>query len=149
MMDGYFKDPEKTAATIKDGWLYTGDMARSDDQGFLYIVDRAKDMIISGGFNIYPREVEDVLFEHSAVKGAAVIGVPDDKWGEAVKAIVVLHEGQAATEDELINFVKERKGSLVAPKSVEFWDSIPLTNLGKLDKKKMRKRYWEGQDRQV
>ncbi|MFQ5419518.1 MAG: AMP-binding protein, partial [Anaerolineae bacterium] len=149
MMDGYFKDPEKTAVTLKDGWLHTGDMARQDEEGFLYIVDRAKDMIISGGFNIYPREIEDVLFEHPAVKGTAVIGVPHEKWGEAVKAIVVLHEGQTATEEELINFVKERKGSLVAPKSVEFWDSIPLTNLGKLDKKKMREPYWQGRQRQV
>ncbi|HEY9152613.1 MAG TPA: long-chain-fatty-acid--CoA ligase [Anaerolineales bacterium] len=149
MMDGYFKDPEKTAATIQDGWLHTGDMARQDAEGFLYIVDRAKDMIISGGFNIYPREVEDVLFEHEAVKQAAVIGVPDDKWGEAVKAIVVLHSNKKATEAELIQFVKERKGSVNAPKSVEFWDSIPLTNLGKLDKKKIREPYWRGRDRQI
>ncbi len=148
-MDGYFKDPQKTAETLVDGWLHTGDLARQDEQGFLYIVDRAKDMIISGGFNIYPREIEDVLFEHPAVKGAAVIGVPDEKWGEAVKAIVVLHEGQSATEEELIAFVKERKGSLVAPKSVEFWDAIPLTNLGKVDKKKIRAPYWQGKERQV
>lgn len=149
MMDGYYKDPEKTGETIRDGWLFTGDLARQDEKGFLYIVDRAKDMIISGGFNIYPREIEDVLFEHPAVRGAAVIGVPDDKWGEAVKAIVVLHEGQAATEEELVAFVKARKGSLVAPKSIEFWDSIPLTNLGKIDKKRMRAPYWRDRGRQV
>lgn len=149
MMDGYYKNPEKTAETIRDGWLYTGDMARQDEQGFLYIVDRCKDMIVSGGFNIYPREIEDVLFEHRAVKEAAVIGVPNEKWGEAVKAIVVLHEGQQTTAAELIEFVKERKGSLVAPKSVEFWESIPLTNLGKVDKKKMREPYWRGHDRRV
>ncbi len=149
MMDGYFKDPQKSAETIRDGWLYTGDMARQDEEGLLYIVDRAKDMIISGGFNVYPREVEDALFEHSAVKGAAVIGVPHEKWGEAVKAIVVLHEGAQATEEELIEFVKSRKGSLAAPKSVEFWESIPVTNLGKLDKKKIREPYWNAQRRQV
>ena len=149
MMDGYFKDPEKTAVTIQDGWLRTGDMARRDEEGFLYIVDRAKDMIISGGFNVFPREVEDALFEHEAVKQAAVIGVPDDKWGEAVKAIVVLRQGKTTTEDALIQFVKERKGSVLAPKSVEFWPAIPLTNLGKLDKKKIRESYWRGRDRQI
>jgi acyl-CoA synthetase (AMP-forming)/AMP-acid ligase II len=149
MMDGYLEDPEATAQTIRDGWLHTGDLARQDAEGFLYIVDRAKDMIISGGFNIYPREVEDVLFEHPAVKEAAVIGVPDEKWGEAVKAIVVLHEGKVATEDELIAFVKGRKGKLVVPKSVEVWNSIPLTNLGKVDKKKIREPFWRGRGSRV
>ncbi len=149
IMDGYYKDPEQTAKTIQDGWLHTGDMARQDEYGYLYIVDRAKDMIVTGGFNVYPREVEDALFEHPAVKGAAVIGVPDAKWGEAVKAIVVLHATQSATEAELIEFVKARKGSVMAPKSVEFWDAIPLTNLGKLDKKKMREKYWQGYERRV
>ena len=106
-------------------------------------------MIVSGGFNIFPREIEDVLFEHRAVKGAAVIGVPHDKWGEEVKAVITLHEGQSATEEELVRFVKDRKGSLMAPKSVEFWDEIPLTNLGKVDKKAMRARFWLGQERMV
>ena len=142
VMDGYYKNPEMTAQTLRDGWLYTGDLARQDAQGFVYIVDRTKDMVVSGGFNVYPREVEDVLYEHSAVKGAAVIGVPDDKWGEGVKAIVVLHAGQSVTEAELIEFVKTRKGSVMAPKSVEFWDALPLTNLGKLDKKKIREKCW-------
>lgn len=149
VMSGYFKNPEATAETLKDGWLHTGDIAQQDEEGFLYIVDRKKDMIVSGGFNIFPREIEDALFEHPAVKGAAVIGVPHEKWGEEVKAIVVLHEGQIATEADLISFVKERKGSLVAPKTIEFWDQIPLTNLGKLDKKAMRTRFWEGKDRMV
>lgn len=149
MMDGYYKDPDKTEATIKDGWLYTGDLARRDDEGLLYIVDRAKDMIITGGFNIYPREIEDVLFEHEAVKEAAVIGVPSEKWGEEVKAIIVLHAGKTVSQEEIIAFVKERKGSIAAPKSVEFWDAIPLTNLGKIDKKRIRAPYWEGQSRQV
>ena len=149
VMTGYFKNPEATAETLKDGWLHTGDIARQDDEGLVYIVDRKKDMIVSGGFNIFPREIEDVLFEHPAVKGAAVIGVPHDKWGEEVKAVVTVHEGRSVTEAELIAFVKERKGSLVAPKTVEFWDQIPLTNLGKLDKKAMRTRFWEGKDRQV
>jgi acyl-CoA synthetase (AMP-forming)/AMP-acid ligase II len=149
MMDGYFEDPETTAGTMREGWLHTGDLACQDAEGFLYIVDRAKDMIISGGFNIYPREVEDVLFEHPVVKEAAVIGVPHEKWGEAVKAIVVLHEGKIATEEELIAFVKERKGKLAAPKSVEFWNSIPLTNLGKVDKKKIREPFWHRRESRV
>jgi acyl-CoA synthetase (AMP-forming)/AMP-acid ligase II len=149
MMDGYLKNPEATAEAVKEGWLHTGDLARQDEEGFLYIVDRLKDMIVSGGFNIYPREVEDVLHEHPAVKNAAVVGVPHEKWGEAVKAIVVLHAGKQATEQELIDFVKERKGSLHAPKSVEFWEEIPLTNLGKIDKKKIREVFWQGRERRV
>ena len=149
IMHGYFKNPEATAETIQDGWLHTGDIAKQDEEGFLYIVDRKKDMIVSGGINIFPREIEDVLFEHPAVRGAAAVGVPHEKWGEEVKAIVVLHEGQSVEEKELILFVKERKGSLMAPKTVEFWEEIPLTNLGKVDKKAMRAKFWEGKDRLV
>ncbi len=149
MMHGYLKNPEATGETIKDGWLHTGDIARLDEEGFLYIVDRKKDMIVSGGFNIFPREIEDALFEHEAVKGTAVIGIPHEKWGEEVKAIVVLHEGKSASEEELIGFVKERKGSMMAPKTIEFWDTIPVTNLGKLDKKTIRAKFWEGRDRMV
>ncbi len=149
MMDGYFKNPEATAETIRNGWLYTGDIARQDDEGFLYIVDRKKDMIISGGFNIFPREIEDVLFEHPAVRNAAVIGVPHEKWGEEVLAMVEIHEGKAVSQEELISFVKERKGSLIAPKKIEFREKIQLTNLGKLDKKKIRAEYWQGKERMV
>lgn len=149
VMHGYLKNPEATAATLQNGWLYTGDIAKEDEEGFLYIVDRKKDMVVSGGFNIFPREIEDILFEHPAVKQAAVIGVPDEKWGEAVKAIVILYGGESTTEKELINFVKDRKGSVAAPKSVEFWDSIPLTNLGKVDKKTMREQFWKNRTRKV
>jgi len=149
VMDGYLKNPEATAETLKDGWLYTGDLGRQDEEGFIYLVDRTKDMIVSGGFNIYPREVEDALFEHEAVKNAAVVGVPDEKWGEAVKAIVVLNENKPVTEEELISYVKKNKGSLVAPKSIEFWEEIPLTNLGKVDKKKIREKFWEGKQRKI
>lgn len=149
MMSGYLDDPEATAATIRDGWLWTGDVARMDEDGLITIVDRKKDLIISGGFNIYPREVEDTLFEHPAVKQAAVVGVPHEKWGEEVKAIVVLREGLEATEKDLIDFVKRRKGSLLAPKSVEFWSAIPLTNLGKLDKKAIRIKFWSGRERNI
>jgi acyl-CoA synthetase (AMP-forming)/AMP-acid ligase II len=149
MMTGYFKNPEATAETIQNGWLHTGDIAKQDEEGLLYIVDRKKDMIVSGGFNVFPREIEDVLFEHPAVKGAAVIGIPHEKWGEEVKAIVVLHDTKTATEEELIEFVKIRKGSLMAPKTVEFRDEIPLTNLGKVDKKTIRADFWKDKDRMV
>jgi len=139
MMSGYLNNPEATAETIRDGWLYTGDVALQDEEGFIYIVDRKKDMIISGGFNIYPREIEDVLHEHPAVKGVAVVGVAHDKWGEEVRAVVQLHDQAQADEAELIAFVKVRKGSLVSPKRVSFWAEIPLTNLGKIDKKEIRR----------
>ena len=149
VMDGYYRNPEATTATLRDGWLHTGDLARRDEEGFYYIVDRAKDMIISGGYNVYPREVEDALFAHPAVQQAAVIGVPDDKWGEAVTGFVVLHDGAEAEPGQLIEFVKERKGSVMTPKSIELVDAIPLTNLGKVDKKKMRTPFWEDRERQV
>jgi len=149
MMSGYLDNPEATAETLRDGWLHTGDIARRDAQGYLTIVDRKKDMIVSGGFNVFPREVEDVLFEHPAVAQAAVIGVPHERWGEEVKALVVLREGQTAMADEIIDYVKSRKGSLMAPKSVEFIDAIPVTNLGKVDKKALRASYWRGQARNI
>lgn len=149
VMEGYLKKPELTVETLRGGWLHTGDLARWDEEGFLYIVDRKKDMIISGGFNIYPREIEDVLHEHPSVRDVCVIGVPHEKWGEEVKAIVVLYKDKPVTEEELIKFVKEKKGSLAAPKTVEFWESIPLTNLGKHDKKAIRERYWKGKERMV
>ena len=135
MMDGYWNQPELTAETIVDGWVHTGDMATCDDDGFLTIVDRKKDMIVSGGFNVFPREIEDVLTTHPAVAGAAVIGVPDDKWGEAVTALVVVRPGQEVSPDELIALVRERKGPIAAPKTVEFIDTIPLTPVGKADKR--------------
>lgn len=139
MMSGYLNNPEATAETIRDGWLHTGDVALQDEEGLIYIVDRKKDMIISGGFNIYPREIEDVLHEHAAVKGAAVVGVPHEKWGEEVQAVIQVHDQRDVDEAELVAFVKHRKGSLVAPKHVHFWDEIPLTNLGKIDKKEIRR----------
>lgn len=149
MMSGYLDNPEATAEAIRDGWLHTGDIARRDAEGLISIVDRKKDVIIRSGFNVYPREVEDVLFQHPAVRQAAVVGVPHQKWGEEVRAVVVLREGQAVGERELIDFVKARKGSIAAPTSVEFRDAIPLTNLGKVDKKAIRATYWAGHKRQV
>ena len=149
IMLGYLNRPELTAETIVDGWLHTGDVAYQDEDGYLYIVDRMKDMIVSGGFNIFPKEVEDALSEHPAVAISAVIGVPHEKWGEAVKAVVQLKPGKTATEDELIALVKAKKGSLMTPKSVDFVDVVPVTLIGKLDKKALRAKYWEGKERRV
>ncbi|MCP5432987.1 MAG: AMP-binding protein [Alphaproteobacteria bacterium] len=149
VMDGYWKRPEETEKAFRGGWLHTGDMAREDEDGFFYIVDRAKDMIISGGFNVYPREVEDALTQHPSVSVAAVIGVPDPKWGELVKAFCVLKPGANAGEKELIEHVKQKKGSVYAPKSIDFVDSLPVTALGKLDKKALRAAYWKSGERQV
>ena len=148
-MDQYWNRPEQTAETLANGWLHTGDMARADDRGYLYIVDRKKDMIISGGFNVFPREVEDVLSADPAVAQAAVIGVPDEKWGEAVKAIVQPRPGQTIDPEKLIAAVKAAKGAVQAPKTVDIVDDIPVTPLGKPDKKALRAQYWAGRDRMV
>jgi fatty-acyl-CoA synthase len=144
LMSGYLNKPEQTAEAFEGGWLHTGDVAVRDPDGFLRIVDRKKDMIVSGGFNVFPREVEDVLSSHPAVAGAAVIGVPHDKWGEAVKAIVVLRKGMSVSEAELIALVRDRKGVVQAPKAIEFVDSIPLSGLGKPDKKAVCALYGKG-----
>jgi fatty-acyl-CoA synthase len=149
VMQGYWNKPEETAQALRLGWLWTGDMARRDADGYLYIVDRSKDMIISGGFNVFPREVEDALSQHPAVAAAAVVGVPDAKWGEAVRALVVLRPGAAATAEELIAMVRDRKGSVYAPKAVDFVDALPMTGLGKLDKKAIRAKFWQGLARSV
>ncbi len=149
VMREYWRQPEQTAATLAGGWLHTGDIARADEVGRLYIVDRKKDMIVTGGFNVYPREIEDTLSSHPAVGMATVVGVPDDKWGETVLALVIRREGAAAAADELIRHVRDRKGPLLAPKRIEFVDSLPLTPLGKIDKKAIRAGYWAGRERGV
>lgn len=149
VMDGYLNKPEETAKAFEGGWLHTGDMARRDKDGFYYIVDRVKDMIVSGGFNVFPREVEDELAAHPAVAAAAVIGVPDDTWGESVKAVVVLRAGASASAAELIAHVRERKGPVQAPKSIDFVEALPVTSLGKPDKKALRAPYWKGATRNI
>ncbi|KIZ47978.1 MULTISPECIES: AMP-binding protein [Rhodopseudomonas] len=149
VMDGYWKRPEATAEAFRGGWLHTGDVAVKDDEGYLYIVDRTKDMIISGGFNIYPREVEDALMAHHAVASAAVIGVPDDKWGEAVKAFVVLKAGANNDAAELQAHVKHKRGAPWSPKTIDFVEAIPVTGLGKIDRKVLRAPYWENRTRGV
>jgi fatty-acyl-CoA synthase len=149
VMEGYWKRPEETAEALKGGWLHTGDMGRVDEEGFVYIVDRKKDMIISGGFNVYPKEVEDVLTSHPDVGQAAVIGVPDEKWGEAVKAVVIPKPGTTLDSDALIAMVKAQKGSVLTPKTLDIVAEIPLTPVGKPDKKALRAQYWQDSDRQV
>jgi acyl-CoA synthetase (AMP-forming)/AMP-acid ligase II len=138
-MAGYWKEEALTAETIKGKWIFTRDMGYIDQEGYLYLVDRKSDMIISGGFNIYPREVEEVLFKHPAVMDAAVVGVPDEKWVESVKAFVVLKEGHHATEDELIDHCKEHLASYKKPKYVEFIDSLPMSAVGKVVRRMLRK----------
>ncbi len=139
---GYWKLPEETAKALKDGWLYTGDMAVIDNEGYLTIVDRKKDMIVTGGENVYSTEVENTLYQHPAVFECAVVGIPDEKWGEAVHAVVVLKPGMNATEQELIHFCKERIARYKSPKSIEFMAELPKTGSGKIEKKKLRGKYW-------
>lgn len=153
---GYWKLPEATADTFKDGWMHTGDLAREDEDGFYYIVDRTKDMIVTGGFNVFPREVEDVIAEHPSVAQVCVIGTPDEKWGEAVTAVVVLRPGAdsdaaavATMTAEIQSAVKERKGSVQSPKQVIVAESVPVTALGKPDKKTVRAQFWSGAERSV
>ncbi|NQU08676.1 MAG: fatty acid--CoA ligase [Candidatus Abyssubacteria bacterium] len=149
VMKGYWKMPEATAEAIRDGWLYTGDLATVDEDGYIYILDRMKDMIISGGENVYSREVEEVLYEHPAIAEAAVIGVPDEQWGETVKAIVVLKEGQEASAEEIIDFSRERLAGFKRPRSVDLVDSLPRNLSGKVLKKILREPYWRDRERQV
>ena len=152
VMKGYKDMAEETAEAFAGGWLHTGDVGRLDEEGFLYIVDRTKDMIVSGGFNVFPREVEDVLASHKAVGQVAVIGVPDDQWGEAVKAVIVLRPGVESGPElvrDLQELVKQKKGAVQSPKSIDFVAAIPVTPVGKPDKKALRAPYWEGRERGV
>ncbi len=149
VMAEYWKRPEQTAETLKNGWLHTGDIARVDERGYMFILDRKKDMIVSGGFNIFPREVEDVLSQHADVAMVAVVGVPDDKWGEAVTAVIVAREGARPNAEELINLVKARKGSAHAPKHIKFVTELPMTGVGKVDKKVLKAGFWVGRERMV
>jgi long-chain acyl-CoA synthetase len=135
---GYFKNPEATSESIVNGWLFTGDIGYLDEDGYLYIVDRKKDVIIAGGYNIYPREVDEVLYQHPKVQNACVVGIPDAYRGETVKAYVVLKEGQTATEDEIINFCKEKLAVYKVPKMIEFRQSLPQTMVGKILRRALR-----------
>ncbi|HLF41228.1 MAG TPA: AMP-binding protein, partial [Acidimicrobiia bacterium] len=149
VMKGYWERPEATEETLRGGWLHTGDVGRMDEEGYVYILDRTKDMVISGGLNIYPREIEEALLTHPAVSEACVFGVPDDKWGEALTAHLVLHDGEQASAEEIIGFLGERLSGYKKPKAVHFVSSLPKTTYGKLDKRAVRAPYWAGQERMV
>ncbi len=149
LMKGYWNLPEATAKTLVDGWIHTGDVGVMDDEGYVYIKDRIKDMVVSGGENVYPREIENVLFDHPAVADAAVIGVPDEKFGEAVLAVLVLRAGESVEPDTLIAFCREKLAGYKVPRRIEFVDELPRNASGKVLKKDLRKPYWEGRTRNV
>jgi acyl-CoA synthetase (AMP-forming)/AMP-acid ligase II len=149
LMRGYWNLPEASAEALRGGWMHTGDAGIIDEEGYLYIQDRVKDMIVSGGENIYPREVEEVLYQHPAVAEAAVIGIPDDKFGEAVKAVVVLRAGGTADADTIMDFCKGRLAGYKRPRSIDFAAALPRNPSGKVLKKDLREPYWKGHTRRV
>jgi acyl-CoA synthetase (AMP-forming)/AMP-acid ligase II len=150
MMQGYWNKPDQTKTALPgDGWLRTGDGAYMDDDGFVYVVDRVKDMIVTGGENVFSAEVENALASHAAVAMCAVIGIPDDQWGEAVHAVVVAKPGASPTAEELIAHCKDRIAGYKCPKSVEFRDALPLSGAGKVLKTELREPFWKGRQRRV
>jgi acyl-CoA synthetase (AMP-forming)/AMP-acid ligase II len=149
VMKGYWNKPDATAASIRDGWMRTGDAAYMDEEGYVFIYDRVKDMIVTGGENVYPAEVENALFGHPSIADAAVIGVPDDTWGEAVKAIVVLKSGAPRDAADIIGWARARIANFKAPKTVDFVDLIPRNLSGKILRRELREPYWKGRDRRV
>lgn len=149
VMPGYHRGPKQTAEALEGGWLHTGDIAIRDADGFLRIIDRKRNMIVTGGYNVYPRDVEEVIVSHAAVSDVVVVGIPHEHWGEAVCAVVKRRPGAAVSEDELKQLVREQKGPVHAPKLVEFMDEIPLTPVGKPDRSLLRARYWEDRTRRV
>lgn len=149
VMLGYWKKPEATSAALRNGWLHTGDGAWMDEDGFVYIVDRVKDMIISGGENIYSREVENAVYAHPAVRACAVVGIPDEKWGETVLAVVTLKEDHLATAEEIIAHCRTLIAGYKCPRKVEFRDALPLSGAGKIMKNVLREPYWKGKTRAV
>jgi acyl-CoA synthetase (AMP-forming)/AMP-acid ligase II len=149
VMKGYYKNPAATAEVTTNGWHRTGDIGVKDADGFVSIVDRKKDMIITGGFNVYPTEVEQVIWTDATVQDCAVIGIPDEKWGEAVTAVVEAKPGMKVDPAALIALCKERLGSVKAPKRVEVWDALPRSAVGKVLKREIRKKFWEGHERSI
>ena len=146
---GYNKNPEATAKIRQFGWHHTGDVGFKDQDGYVYIVDRKHDLIISGGFNLYPNEIEQVIWSHPAVQDCAVVGVPDDRWGEAVKAIIQLKPGADTSKEDLMTFCREKLGGLKCPKSIEIWPELPRSPVGKVLKKNIRDKFWVGRNRNV
>jgi long-chain acyl-CoA synthetase len=138
IMKGYYKNPEATAETMRGGWFHSGDLGYADDDGFLFIVDRKKDLVIRGGYNVYPREIEEVLYAHPSIAEAAVIGKPDDKLGEEVVAVVTLKAGASVTPEEVISYCKERLAAYKYPREVRIVDALPMGPTGKILKKELR-----------
>ena len=143
IMKEYWNLPEETKETLKNGWLHTGDMASSDEEGFIFIADRKKDMIISGGENIYPAEIEEVLLSHPKISDVAVIGMPHDKWGEVPRAIVQITPGEKVTLEDVISYCQDRIAKYKMPKRVDFMDELPRSATGKVLKKELRKQFYE------
>ncbi len=148
VMKGYFRNPEATAEVMRNGWFHTGDMGYADGDGFFYIVDRKKELIIRGGFNVYPREVEEVLYAHPAVAAAAVVPMPDERLGEEVRAVVQLAPGRQATAEELIAFCRERLAHFKCPAAITFGE-LPKTSTGKVQKMVLREREWAGREKRI
>ena len=149
VMQGYWNKPEQTATAVRDGWMHTGDGAWMDEDGFIFIADRLKDMIISGGENVYSAEVENALAQHPAVTACAVIGVPSKQWGETVHAVVVCKPGQEVSVDDLIAHCKSLIAGYKCPRSVAFAEALPLSGAGKVLKTRLRETFWHGHERQV
>jgi acyl-CoA synthetase (AMP-forming)/AMP-acid ligase II len=148
-MTGYWRKPDATAETMRNGWMHTGDAGYRGDDGYIYVTDRIKDMVITGGENVYPREVEDVLYANEAVLEAAVIGVPDERWGERVHAIVVLRPGQTTTDQEILEYCRSNLAGYKTPRSIEFMAELPKNATGKILKTELRAPYWQGAQRRV
>jgi acyl-CoA synthetase (AMP-forming)/AMP-acid ligase II len=149
MKEYWHQRPEVTAETVKDGWVHTRDIGRLDENGYLYLIDRKSEMIITGGLNVYPAEVEQVLYSHPAVEIAAAIGVPDEEWGESIRVFIVLKPGILASEAELLEFCKQNMSSYKKPKSIEIRDSLPMSGAGKVARRELREAYWRGRQRAI
>jgi long-chain acyl-CoA synthetase len=149
VMMGYWKNPELTAKALRGGWLHTGDVGMIDEDGYIYLMDRKADMIITGGENVYPKETEDALYEHQAVLECAVVSAPDERWGERVQAVVVLKKGSTVTADELISHCRSRLAGYKCPKTLEFWEELPKTAVGKILRRDVKKHFWGTSDKQI
>ena len=146
---GYWKNPEFTAEVLRGGWLHMGDMGYMDEDGYVYMTDRKADMIISGGENVYPKEVEDVIYAHPAVKECSVVSSPSEGWGEIVHAVVVLKPGARAAEKDIIDHCKKTLAGYKCPKAVSFWNDLPKSIIGKIMKKEIKQKFWEGKARMI
>ncbi len=149
VMMGYWKNDELTRKTKRNGWFYTGDMGYLDENDYLFLVDRKADMIVTGGENVYPKETEDILYQHPAIMECAVVSAPDEKWGERVQAVVVLKPEKTTTEEELVEHCKQNLSGYKCPKAIEIWSDIPKTPIGKILRKDVKKQFWGNHERNI